>query len=254
MDSKLQVLTERLVEFFEIVLVLSNLLEQVHALLDDILANDLQDFVLLERFARDVERQIFRVDDAFDEVEIFRDEVLAVVHDEHASDVKFDVVAFLLGLEEVEGGTEEFKVSRRSELYNDRCLPFRNVEDSFELKLALDREVFDGEMVFPIVAKALVESRVLFWCNLAGITRPERFCFVQLLILNGLFLDLFCLLLLAVLFVVIYLLDLRFFIILVVLLLFLISLVVLDLLINGSDYAHVHNEKNTHFLDFLGHR
>ena len=58
---------------------------------------------MLERLAGDVEWEVFRVDDAADEVEIFGDEVLAVVHDEDAADVELDVVALLLGLEEVEG-------------------------------------------------------------------------------------------------------------------------------------------------------
>ena len=37
-----------------------------------------------------------------DEVEVLGDEVLAVVHDENTANVKLNVVALLLGLEEVE--------------------------------------------------------------------------------------------------------------------------------------------------------
>ena len=102
-DTELDVLAERLVELLEVVLVLTDLREQVHALLDDVLADDLEDLVLLERLTGDVERQILGVDDTLDEVEVLGDEVLAVVHDEDTADVELDVVALLLRLEEVEG-------------------------------------------------------------------------------------------------------------------------------------------------------
>ena len=104
-DTELQVLRERLVELLEVVLVLSDLREQVHALLDDVLADDLENLVLLEGLTRDVERKILGVDDTLDEVEVFGDEILAVVHDEDAADVELDVVALLLRLEEVKGST-----------------------------------------------------------------------------------------------------------------------------------------------------
>ena len=107
MNTKLDVLAEGLVELVEVILVLGNLGEQVETLLDDVLADDLEDLVLLERLTRDVERKIFRVDDTLDEVEILGDEVLAIVHDEDTADVELDVVALLLGLEEIEGCTIE---------------------------------------------------------------------------------------------------------------------------------------------------
>ena len=105
MDGELDVLAERLPELGEVVLVLGDLGEDVHALLDDVLADDLQDLVLLERLTRDVERQVLGVDDTLDEVEVLGDELLAIVHDEDAADVELDVVALLLRLEEVEGST-----------------------------------------------------------------------------------------------------------------------------------------------------
>ena len=55
---------------------------------DALLADDLEDLVLLQGLARDVERQVLRVDDALDEVEVLRDEIVAVVHDEDAADVE----------------------------------------------------------------------------------------------------------------------------------------------------------------------
>jgi hypothetical protein len=109
-DTELQVLAERLVELGEVILVLSDLGEDVHTLLDDVLADNLEDLVLLERLTGDVEREIFRVDNTLDEVKVFGDDVLTVVHDEDTADVKLDVVALLLGLEEVERCTERKKI------------------------------------------------------------------------------------------------------------------------------------------------
>lgn len=68
MNTKLQVLCKSLEELLEVVLVLGNLLGQFHALLDNVLLDDLQDLVLLEDLARDVKRQVLGVDNAFDKV------------------------------------------------------------------------------------------------------------------------------------------------------------------------------------------
>merc|ERR1719235_360327 len=72
-DAELQVLAEGLVELIEVVLVLRDLVEHLEALLDDVLADDLEDLILLEHLARDVEGQVLRVDDALDEAEVLRD-------------------------------------------------------------------------------------------------------------------------------------------------------------------------------------
>jgi hypothetical protein len=103
-NTELQVLAKGLVELGKVVLVLSNFADEVQRLLDDVLADDLEDLVLLQGLTRDVERKILRVDDTLDEVEIFGDEILAVVHDEDTADVELDVVALLLALKEIEGG------------------------------------------------------------------------------------------------------------------------------------------------------
>ena len=113
MDTELDVLAERLVELGEVVLVLRNLGEEVHALLDEVLADDLEDLVLLEGLTRDVEGQVLGVDDTLDEVEVLGDELLAIVHDEDAADVELDVVALLLLLEEVEGRAEREEDQQR---------------------------------------------------------------------------------------------------------------------------------------------
>lgn len=110
-DTELQVLAERLVELLEVVLVLSDLGDQVEALLDNVLANDFEDLVLLEGLTGDVKREIFRVDDTLDEVEVLGDELLAVVHDEDTADIELDVVALLLGLEEIERCTVTLSIT-----------------------------------------------------------------------------------------------------------------------------------------------
>jgi molybdopterin-guanine dinucleotide biosynthesis protein len=98
-NAKLGVFAERLVELGEVVFVLSNLADKIHRLLHKVLANHLEDFVLLEGFTGDVEGKIFRVDDTLDEVEVLGNEVLTVIHDEYTADVEFDVIVLLLGLE-----------------------------------------------------------------------------------------------------------------------------------------------------------
>ena len=101
MDTEFQVLAKHLIELGEVVLVLDNLSEEVHALLDDILVDSLEDLVLLKRLMRYVKGGILRVNNTLDKVEVFRDDVLAIIHDEDTMNVKLDVVA-LLAFEEVE--------------------------------------------------------------------------------------------------------------------------------------------------------
>jgi hypothetical protein len=62
---------------------------------------------LLKSLTGDVKGKIFRVDDTLDEVEVLRDEVFAIVHDEDAANVEFDVVALFLTLEEIKWRTGE---------------------------------------------------------------------------------------------------------------------------------------------------
>ena len=79
MDAELDVLGKLFVELLEAVLVLTDLINEFQTLLDQVLPDDLEDLVLLKHFTGNVEGEIFRVDDALEEVEIFRDELLAVV-------------------------------------------------------------------------------------------------------------------------------------------------------------------------------
>jgi hypothetical protein len=104
-DTQLQVLAELLVEFLEVLSIFGDLLEELEALLGDVLLNDLEDLVVLEVLTRDVKREILGVNHTADEAEVLGDELLAIVHDEDPADVELDVVLLLLGLEHVEGGT-----------------------------------------------------------------------------------------------------------------------------------------------------
>merc|ERR1712126_494409 len=133
----------------------------------------------------DVKRETLRVDDALDKAEILGNELLAVVHDEDATDVQLDVVLLLLVLEKVE----------RSALGHE--------QQSLELELSLDREVLYGTMIFPIVGQALVKVAILLLGNVVGVTGPNRLRLVQLLVFDVFGLD-FLRLLLILLFLVIF--------------------------------------------------
>ena len=61
----------------------------------DARANRLDVPRLLQDFARDVERQIARVDHAADKPQIRRHQLLGIVHDEDAPDVQLDAVAMI---------------------------------------------------------------------------------------------------------------------------------------------------------------
>merc|ERR1719390_427786 len=172
-------LIKLLVELLEVLRVLLDLAKELDALLDNVLLDHLEDLVLLERLARDVERQVLRVDDALHEGEPLWDEVLAIVHDEDAADVQLDVArVLLLRLEEVK---------RRA---------LRHEKDRGELELALDGEVLDGEVLLPVVGERLVEGAVLLLGHLLRLARPDRLLLVHEVPLVRHLLDLLLLLLL----------------------------------------------------------
>jgi hypothetical protein len=105
-DTELEVLAEGLVELAKVVLVLRNLSDKIKSLLHDVLADDLQDLVLLKGFTGDIERKILRVNDTLHKVEVLGNEILAVIHNEDTADIELDVVALLLGFEEIERSTK----------------------------------------------------------------------------------------------------------------------------------------------------
>ena len=96
----------------------------------------------LQDLARDVERQVVRVDDAAHEAQVRRQQLLGVVHDEHAPHVELDAVA-RVAVPQVE---------RRAR---------RDVEQVRELLPALDARVRPRERILEVVADVLVELLVL---------------------------------------------------------------------------------------------
>lgn len=183
-DTELQVLGESAVELVELLFVLSNLLEELKRLLDDVLLDDLHDLVLLESLTRQVEGKILRVDDTLDKAEPLRDELSSIVSDEDTTDVELDVVLGLLGLEQVEGST------------------LGDEEDSAELELTLDGEVLDSEVVLPIVGEGLVEGSILLLSDVLRVASPDGLLLVELLLLDLGLLDLLGLGLLLLLIIV----------------------------------------------------
>ncbi|CAH0377059.1 unnamed protein product, partial [Pelagomonas calceolata] len=212
-DAELQILVEGLVELLVLVLVLRDLVEELDGLLDQILLDDLEDLVLLQRLARDVEREVLGINNTLDKRQELGHEVLAVVHDEDAAHVQLDVVELLLvaALEHVEGRAA------------------RHEEHRAELELALDREVLDRGVVLPVVRERLVEGGVLLLRHLVGLAHPDGLLAVEVVPLVRHLLDLLRLLLLLRLGLV-DVLDLRGVVVLVALLLVVI-VVVRDLLL-----------------------
>ena len=139
-NTKLDVLGELFIESLVVLLVLGELLtEQLHALLYKVLTDDLQDLILLKHLTDQVEGKIFGIDNTLDEVEILRDNILTIVHNEDTLDVQLDIVQLLAGLEEIKRST------------------LRHKDDSLELKLTFQVEVLYTQMFLPIVSDTLVE-------------------------------------------------------------------------------------------------
>ena len=214
-DAELEVLAELLVELGVVLLVLGDLVEELEALLDEILLDDAQDLVLLEGLTGDVQGKILGVDDTLDEGEPLGDDVLAVIHDEDTADVQLDVVTLLLAFEHVERGAAGGE------------------EERLELELTLDGEVLDGKVVLPVVGDGLVEGTVLLGGDVIGLAHPEGLLLVELLPLVRDLLDLLGLLLLFLLGVLIDLLDLGFITLLFLLFLLFLGIRVGDLLLGG---------------------
>ena len=108
--------------------------------------------------------KVLGVDDASDEVKVFRNDVLAVIHKEVASDIKFDVVALLLGLEKIQGHAVTKKSAHIKSVYAENNSPLGNVQDGLKLELTLDGH--DGKMLLP-------ERAILLGRNILGISSPE---------------------------------------------------------------------------------
>ena len=228
-DAELQVLAKGLVELLEAILVLGDLTEHLKALLDEVLANDLENLILLQSLTRDVEGQVFGVDDTLDKVEILGDQVLAVIHNEDAADVELDVVALLLAFEEVEGSAVKSCEWRARDFLRRNSSPLGDEEDGLELKLTLHGEVLNSQVVLPVISQALVERSVFLRLDVVGVSGPDGLGLIELFVLDLLLLDLLLLLLVLGLVFVLYFLDLGLFFVFF-LVFFLLLLIVVNLL------------------------
>merc|ERR1711976_897094 len=119
----------------------------------------------------DVKREILGVNNTLDKVEILRDELLTVVHDEDSPDIELDVVLALLVLKQV----------KRSSLGDE--------EKSSELELTLHREMFDSQMLLPVIGQRFVELSILISRDVIRRPGPDWLGLVQLLIFCILLLD-----------------------------------------------------------------
>mmetsp|Transcript_12723 Transcript_12723/g.20591 ORF Transcript_12723/g.20591 Transcript_12723/m.20591 type:complete len:561 (-) Transcript_12723:637-2319(-) len=160
-DAQLDVLAERLVKLGVVVLVLRHLVHHLQALLHDVLLDHLQDLVLLQHLARNVEGKVLGVHDALHEGQVLRNDVFAVVHDEHAAHVQLDVVGLFLSVEHVE------------------CCALGHEEHRLELELSLHRKVLHSQLLLPVVGERLVKGGVLVLGDLLGRTHPNGLLLVH---------------------------------------------------------------------------
>jgi len=86
-NSEFDVLGELLVEDLEVFLVFGNGGEHFESTLDNVLADQFDDTVLLKVFSGNVKWKIIRIDNTLEEVKVFWDEIFAVVHNENSADI-----------------------------------------------------------------------------------------------------------------------------------------------------------------------
>ena len=95
-------------------------------------------------------------------------------------DIEFEVVLFLLVLKEV----------KRSPMRDDQQYP--------EFQLTFYREVFDCQVIFPVISKALVKLSIFLLGGVFRISGPNGLGLVQLFLISVFFLNLLCLLSLVI--------------------------------------------------------
>mmetsp|Transcript_3637 Transcript_3637/g.3431 ORF Transcript_3637/g.3431 Transcript_3637/m.3431 type:complete len:303 (-) Transcript_3637:441-1349(-) len=224
-DSKLEVLGERLVELLVGILILSQISKHLKALLNKILLDDTKNLVLLKSLTGNIQGKILRVDNSLNKGKPFRHDILTVVHDKNTTDVKLDVVMLLLG----------------SSLEHIEWSALGAEEDGTELKLSLHREMLDGSVLFPVVRYRLVEGDIFVLGDIIRLTHPNGLHAVKVLPLVADLLNLLGFLLLLGL-VFINLLNLWLFIIilLVIILVFIIG----NLLLSGLFGVKLDGESN----------
>ena len=109
----------------------------------------------LQELARNVERQVARVDYALDEAQVQRQKLLGVVHDEDALHVELEA-ARLVAIPQIERRVRG------------------HVQQACVVALALDAVVAPGERIGAVVRDVLVELAVLLVLDLGARAGPER--------------------------------------------------------------------------------
>ena len=129
-------------------------------LLLDVPGDDGQLAVVLEHFTADVQRQILAVHHAADEAEVLGQQILAVVHNQHAAAVQLQAPLVILGVEIV------------GRLAGD-------IQQRLERDVAL-HVVVDGTQGFIVVKELVpVEGLVLFFRDVLLVPLPDRHHGVQ---------------------------------------------------------------------------
>ena len=129
-------------------------------LADQALLDPLDLHIFLEDFPGNVQRQIGRIDDPFDETEVVRDQLFAFVADEHAANIQLKTLLTIVH-EHVE-----------------RLLG-RQIEQSLEFAGSFGGKVNRAERRVVIVGNVLVELGIFIFCNIALGTGPDGFHRVQ---------------------------------------------------------------------------
>src|SRR5580658_4927249 len=145
---------------------LLHLLEHREHTLDELLADDLDLPIFLQDLARDVQRQVVRVDHPLDEAHVLREQFLALVHDENAFDVERDAALHLRAVE----------IERR--LRGD-------VEQRVRFDGALHPDRNRAERLGPVVRDVAVELPVLALRYFGFGAIPDRLHRIQGLVLEN---------------------------------------------------------------------
>ena len=147
---------------FRIAAFFRELANHVERLANELLLDRLQARVLLESFARHVQGERVRVDDALDEAQILGQQLVELVRDEDTADVQ---------LERARAAVVVVVVVRRRS--------FGDVENGLEFDVALRLEVRVRERLFRVLGESLVELGVLFLFDFVRASEPDRLDVVE---------------------------------------------------------------------------
>jgi len=135
--------------------ILGELVQRIQHALDVSAANTIDELIMLEQLARDIQGQVIGIHEAAYETQPARQQALRVIHDEHAPNIELHAVR-LLAVEEV----------KRPTLGNEQQ---RGVG-----LIALDLVVDPGQRLIEVVRDVLVERLVLVVADLVLGTQPQR--------------------------------------------------------------------------------